>query len=186
MLNLFRKLSILLSIKPVLARIPNNSDETVINGDYHASNQTISDKLQINGQARFDKNTIVKSTIIINGTLIADGVTFENDYHSNGNATINESISERHANFSGNFSSSKSKFNQEILLLTNQATFSDCQLKSIIVKKLSYVYSAQKIYLKNGSLVSDDINFESGCGVVYVDSTSKLYGNVIGGAVIRT
>lgn len=157
----------------------------IINGSYQINNEQINNRIEVNGQAILGAGVLVKEKIVINGTLIAKHVNFESDLIANGTATLVDSNVGGNAVFSGSLSAQNSIFTNAINLLTSTSEFDHCQIDTLTVQVLSYKNTVQKIYLTNGTIITDDILFQSGIGEVYVDSTSIIKGRVVGGVLIE-
>lgn len=160
-----------------------DSNCRTINGSFQTSQSTIDEKLKINGAALLGQNTIVKETIVINGQLNAEGTIFENNIMVNGTAEISDSALKQKAHFSGNLIAHDCQFLDCILLLSHKASFDHCQIKNIAINKLPHAKTSQKIILLNSCEVTGNITFETGNGEVWVEKSSQIYGEVIGGKI---
>lgn len=76
-------------------------------------------------------------------------------------------------------------FDGEITALAEIIILEGTSTEDITVLASGPYYDAQVITLKNGSVVNGDITFESLRGKVCVDSTSQIYGQIIGGHVVK-
>src|SRR5688572_25649362 len=91
MVVLLKKVLRLLITLPAISDATSGHAFRVINGSYSESNNVITEKLKINGAAVLGEKTVIKETIIVNGSLKANGVTFESELISNGSATLENS-----------------------------------------------------------------------------------------------
>ncbi len=173
----------IITTSPSIQSSPEHLFQT-INGSYKISNNIVSSKLKVNGEATLKDNTIVKDIIIVNGQLKAFNTIFESDVFANGVATLEYCSLKGNASFSGNISTNNCLFLNGLTLLAQKAHFSKCSINSIFVKKITYAKVVQTVILANGSTVSGDITFESGIGEVYIDSSSEIKGALNGGKKI--
>lgn len=165
---------------------PGNSsdaDET-INGSYRVKKTTVPQSITINGEAILEDEVIIQEKIIINGSLMAKNVLFESDLVVNGTISIVDSNIKGQAFLRGVLQSANSKFLNPIQLLGDTSNFEQCQINNILVQQLPYGKIVQKIQLTNRTTVSGDIIFQAGMGKVYIDATSVIQGNIIGGELI--
>ena len=124
---------------------------------------------------------MAKDLLLVNGSLKADGVIFEKGLTANGTSTVNNTVFNDWAEFNGALSATNSTSHNVITILNQTSNFKNCQFKTIYVKKNPYIRSEQSIRLSN-TIISGDITFESGAGIVYLDSSSQINGAIIGGS----
>ncbi|GEM_PF-3680739 len=184
MIRLLKKVLNKLIPTPVMADSNSTEPCEIINGSYQVSQCVIEGKVKINGEAVLGQNTLVKNNIIINGKLEASGVTFEADLFAHGVSVLSHCSMKGNAHFSGNVAASECHFHQDLLMLAHQATFSNCQINSIMVQRLPYVKTAQIISLTKDCVVTGNITFESGSGEVHLDNSAQIKGIVNGGKFI--
>lgn len=153
----------------------------VLNGSYQVSNTEITKRIKINGEAVLGSGTVAKDLLLVNGSLKADGVIFEKGLTANGTSTVSNTVFNDWAEFNGALSVTNSSAYNVITILNQTSNFKNCQLKTIYVKKNPYIRSEQSIRLSN-TIISRDVTFESGTGIVYLDSSSEINGTVIGGS----
>lgn len=184
MIGLLKKALTVLVTIPAVANASSHHAFRVINGSYKVSNIVITEKLKINGEAILGENTIVKETMIVNGKLESNGVTFEAELFSNGETILTNSWLKNNMRFSGNVTASNCHFLKNLNLLAQKSTFSNCNFSSVTIQKIPYVKPAPTIRLENGSIMSGDLKFDAGNGEAYLDNSSKIKGTVYGGKKI--
>lgn len=155
----------------------------VINGSFNASHRAISEKLNINGEAKLGVGTQVQDTITINGTLHANGTTFQSELVANGSSTLHQCSAQDAAYFSGTVTVTDSQFLADLKLRTHKSNFSNCKLNTMTVQKIPYI-KKQVIYLQKGSVMKGDVTFESGHGEIVIDDSSQINGTIHGGVKI--
>ena len=69
------------------------------------------------------------------------------------------------------------------LNLTGMAQFNNVKVGDITVAEGGMFASQRNLYLDNGSIVSGNVTFTGGKGIVYVSNGSKVLGNVTGGQI---
>lgn len=156
-----------------------------INGSYRIKKTTVPQRITINGEAILDE-VIIQEKIVINGSLIAKNVLFESDLVVNGTISITDSNIKGHAFLRGALQSANSVFLNPVQILGDKLNFEQCQINNIIVQQLPYGGIVQKIQLTNRTIVNGDIIFQAGIGKVYIDTTSAIQGNIIGGELIHS
>lgn len=136
--------------------------------------------IQSNGYTKL-KGTTVKGDTYVNGSLSAANA-FLNKVFINGSAMLSNTNIDGEVEVNGTLTTKKSTFSKDIILASNECTFSKTIIKNINVKA-TLPSSKQKIYLKNKT-TAVSIKFESGDGVVYISGGSTVK-RVVGGKLIK-
>ena len=157
-----------------------NLNALTVNGFLSFHSITISKNLSINGSAKGKK--LKCKNFEINGSLNGEDISAEK-------LEINGSLKGSNINItgetkiSGNINASESKFN-DIEILTKNSVLSNSSAKNILVKKEKNG-EKQILKLKDGSIISGDIVFESESGEIHIDDTVKINGKIKGAKVTK-
>lgn len=133
--------------------------ELVVNGTLTATNSRLN-KVSINGKATI-ANSVVNDDIFINGKLTIDKVVIKKNLIGHGELVAN---------------------NSQIITIDMEAKsiiLNDTTVSSIRARE----FKNTTIYLRNGSVVTGDIIFDTGRGRVIIDKESKVKGSITGKAV---
>lgn len=163
-----------------------NDINEIINGTYRVKKTIVPQSITINGEAILEDEVIIKEQIIINGSLIAKNVLFESDLVASGTISVSDSNITGAAFLRGVLQSSNSIFLNTVHLLVRESNFEQCEIDNIIVEELFFEKIVQKIKLTKGTIVSGDIIFQAGMGRVYIDATSAIQGNIVGGELVHS
>ena len=136
--------------------------------------------IQSNGYTELN-GTTVKGDTYVNGSLSAANA-FLNKVLINGSAIFSDTNIDGKVEINGTLTAKKSTFSKDIILASNESTFSKSIIKNIDVKA-SLPPGNQKIYLKNKTTAAS-IKFESGNGIVYISGGSTI-NSVVGGRLIK-
>lgn len=130
--------------------------------------------------------------ITLNGTQVigpldVSGSLSAHDAHIgavnvNGHAWFYNSTVDGKCEVGGLISAEKSTFKDTILVTSRKINFDDCNVNSILVRKIWWPFSSQVVELTN-SVCKGDITFESGKGRVILLDGSQVQGKVIGGEI---
>lgn len=170
-------------------------DNTVINGRATLKEVSAS-SLSVNGSLKFDHVKIDHSLTVsgsakghyLEGDNFSVNGSLKGDYIKFNNATINGSVSGDHISISdklkvfGRVKVSDSQFSS-VEISSEKSIFKNSKIEQLSVLKDDDV--KQEIYLEEGTIVSGNIEFESGKGVVYLKDNSRVEGKVSGGKVIQ-
>lgn len=175
-----------------------NQNSMVRYGITHLGNETIP-SITIHGPATMNGTNILELAEI-NGLLNATKASF-NRLHMNGNFQGQE-VSIKEGEFNGSVGIIKSKVTGTIsiygLLIASESEFldkiifdsseiyiSNSKVQDILVLNSSEYSPAQKIYLKEGTVIKGTIIFNSGKGEVVVSSDSVIsQSQVVGGKIV--
>lgn len=142
-----------------------NSDlnqQTVVNGHIKAKDSKFNE-LTVNGDSDLT-NDVVRGTTSINGKLDLDHTQFD------ASLTV-----------FGHLKAKDSTFKKTVTVNNNNTDLENCNLEDITIQK-GDGKQAQTLNLK-ATKVSGNVVFESGKGVVNMDSSSSVGGKVTGGTV---
>jgi hypothetical protein len=139
------------------------------------------DSIQINGFAQLKETHITKS-LKVNGNLIAEKSQIQ-QMEVRGQATLTHCMVKGEAFVAGTLKAASTMFDGPVILMSNDAVFDACSLRSILVRKTEDK-AAQIIELKGKTKISGKITFESGNGEVIVDpKTAITEQQIIGGKI---
>lgn len=158
----------------------------VINGSYKAEDTEIEMELCINGQAVLGKNVRVEKKLLVNGRFIAHQSTLMSDLTVNGASSLDNTQINGDAKFRGSLEATSTTFSNKIEILSSFAELENSKTQLITFKELPRNNMVQRLKLKKNTEVHGDIIFEAGNGEVLCDETSKVHGQVIGGALIKS
>ena len=128
------------------------------------------------------KHSQVHGTTHIVGSLQAEGTKF-GKIALTGNAELIDCKVSKSSHITGGVKLDKSKIAATLKINSNHAVISGSTLKKI---RMHYRGADQpRIEVKNGSLVSGDIDFIGSYGLVLVDKQSKVTGSVTNGEIVR-
>lgn len=183
-----------------------------VNGRLEFAKLTVKEKLHVNGSA--SGGGLESKKVIINGSgdikkstlgsLGVNGSGSLEDVHITQNLIINGSATAQKFSVAGSTHVwGDCRFTratlQSVQLNSSRATFSDSSMTSVYVKKLHTSYwtklleqifgektqTQQVLILKDNTIVSDDVSFESGKGEIHVYDTSEVKGKVSGAKVFH-
>jgi hypothetical protein len=153
-------------------------------GETKISNSVINKNIKIYGVLEADNVTVKNLEIFGQGIVNNSQVTGKVSIH--GDLELRDTSVLGVTSIFGGMGAINSNMQNDIVAHSNFLTFADgTKTKSIIMKKPQQQNSElqQVIQILNNSQVIGDITFESGNGIVEVDTSSKVQGQVIGGTV---
>lgn len=135
-------------------------------------------QLDVAGKATLRGTTVLGNTHIA-GILKATNATLK-DLELAGKAKLVASQVHGNARISGYLLACKSHFTNKLIISSDHTRIENSTLPSITIQPGS---RDQVLYLANNSLVKGDVTFDSGRGMVLMDQTSQISGNVKGGYI---
>ena len=131
------------------------------------------------------KNTIVKNSTKINGSLAADRVIF-NNLTINGQVNLIHSIVKGGTIVNGYLNAKETIFMSDLTLAVNNLALHNCTTSNIVINSNDGdgVVSPQIIRLTGKTEVNGMITFKQKDGIVYVGPQVKIKGAILGGKII--
>jgi len=145
--------------------------------------KAILDSLQRSGLVKLN-GTSIKEKLQVSGSMIANDADI-GFLDIMGDANLSDTVVHQDSTIMGSFQASRSQFEKPITLLSHRALFTACKIDSIIIQKDLACKVKQVIELKQKTIVSGSIHFESGKGEVILAPGSKINGTVTGGKIIQ-
>lgn len=138
--------------------------------------------LKGNGLVSLD-GTFVRGMLEVNGSLDAK------DAHigtllTNGHASFVGCVVDGKAEINGFTSGINATFQAPLTLTCRKATFENCNLSAVTVKKTGWSFGSQELILSKKTICKGPITFEAGNGKVIVSKDSQILGKVIGAEVV--
>jgi len=127
--------------------------------------------------------TNITGTTAVNGMLNAEDAHL-NVMDINGSAILFKCMVSSDVKIKGALKASSSSFNSNIDMYSDYTRIVNTKVHGNINIHRNYG-SRQKLLLEDNSQVQGDIVFEQGNGIVVLDQSSKILGNVIGGKIIN-
>lgn len=150
------------------------------------------DDLKINGST--DIQNVKANSLEINGSLSCENVHVQNVFSIYGKLTAKNFFVEDKCTIHGNFHIDKGTI-AALSTSCMEGTLSGCTVGQIDVRKnkknfnffgfSTEISSRQILELKNGTVVSGNIEFESEGGEVHLFDTSRVQGKVLRGKIIQ-
>ncbi|MBS0624551.1 MAG: hypothetical protein JSS32_00700 [Verrucomicrobia bacterium] len=137
----------------------------------------------ISGAGLVKLNGTQVENLKIDGSLISKDAKL-GSISVQGEVNLRDSVVSGKTHVIGYVTSQGSSF-QNLTISTPKATFTKTRIDSLTVQSVPSYKGKQVLELKQGTIVSGPITFESGKGEVLVDSTSRIEGKVSGGKVIH-
>lgn len=160
--------------------------------------------MTINGSVKLQRSSFTSLTV--NGAAQVEEVSFSKEFIVNGSLdAIDSKLQNVVVNGTASFTKCKivglaqvagpaDFYDCELkdVQVTNLlVTFENCKVSSIVMKKLSILQRilglfglCQKVEL-NDTVVSGDVIFEQGNGIVVLTRASRVIGNIIGGKIVQ-
>lgn len=129
------------------------------------------------------QGTSVKD-VLMNGSFLSKDAKV-GSLNIQGEANLRDTVVSGETSIIGSLKTHSSTFEKPIAICTKKALFTHSKLDSITVRKEPSYKGKQIIEIKQGTIVSGPIHFESGKGEVHIDPSSRIEGKVTGGKVIR-
>ena len=157
-----------------------NDENMTINGSAKLKDQSFKN-LTVNGSAKIKDVTVSESTIVNGSAQLKD--TYLGLLTVNGSADLKDVVVKETVaiNGSGNFKDCKLN---DLKLRGSQFDFKDTLVRgNIHVKTIGIMTSKRQLIVLKDTVVSRDITFDSGNGIIELEGESKITGKVIGGIV---
>ncbi len=129
------------------------------------------------------QGTSVKD-IQVSGSLISQGAKL-GSLQIQGEANLRDTNIAGETTVTGFVQTHSSSFEKPVNVCARKALFTHTKVHSINVRKEPSFKGKQVIELKQGTVVSGNIHFESGKGEIHIDASSRIEGKVTGGKIIR-
>jgi len=139
------------------------------------------DCLDVKGSAKFNQTTI-KGALHINGPLTAKSSSL-NRINIVGNTVLHDSTVSGLANVTGSLEASDTAFKDNIQASSQSVTLNHSTVRNIKIKS-DKPHQITYVYLNDNSVVSGNITFVGGKGVVK-NQRSKVLGKIIGGKILE-
>lgn len=123
------------------------------------------------------KDVVVQDALNVNGTVIAEKSSF-NMVNVNGRVELNDVVVRGAIRIHGVLEADKSVFQKPLSVAGNKIVLSDCVTVDIDMDGDNSV-----IHLKDGTVVSGNIEFSEGHGKIFKDEQSIISGHVTGGTI---
>ncbi len=149
-------------------------------GIVHYGAETLS-TIESSGFVTLD-NTFIRKQLTVHGNLSAEKAQI-NNMHVAGRASLSDCVVNGKAEVSGFLSAKASSFRGPLELSMQSASFEDCNLDTIVMKKPVWAFLQQKVVLDGKTVCRGSITFESGSGKVIVSQKSQMIGTVHGGEI---
>lgn len=166
-----------------------NFDELQVNGGLEFNNLFVDDLLEVNGSTS-GKNLKCRD-LKSNGSLHIEGLKAQNIESSGSFEGKNIEVTGQ-AKINGYTKITDGKLNIVEIASSNSVFFHTKVTGNIVIKKLDNGFNlsnlkskVQILELKDGSVVSGNITFETEGGEVHLFDSSKVYGKVLNGKVIK-
>lgn len=130
------------------------------------------------------KGSHINGDTSFSGALDAKNGVFRK-IDGNGMAKFEDSSIQEESKFKGSISSKNTKFEKNIHIYSNTASFDNSTAKQSVVFHKLKTDKRQRLFLRNGSVVSGEVNFRSGNGEVVLEKGSKVEGKVVGGKIVH-
>jgi len=150
--------------------------KTIVNGAFRFG-EGETGELVVNGGAEI-VGAIIRGASSIDGALSSTKTTFLEALDVNGVGKLIQSHVKGKLTLDGSLFAQSSIFEQEILIGTNQATFVDCKLAGIIIRKGGRDRYPQQLILKGNTIVSGDILFEVPGLLILIGEQVSIRGKV--------
>ncbi len=131
--------------------------------------------IKLNGTEVLDLN--------VKGSLISKDAR-TGSFEVSGEANLRDTIVNGRALVIGSLQASGSTFNDLLTICTQKAVFTHTRISNLTIRNEPSYKGKQTLELKQHTIISGPIHFESGRGEIIVDSTSQVQGKVTGGKVI--
>jgi hypothetical protein len=130
-----------------------------------------------------------QGSVFLNGTQIQNTCAVQGYLHAvrshlhtlrlHGTALLEHTHIDQHATLFGYLSASESDFKKPITLHGQTSTFSHCHLNAL--NMIAGKKQTPQVWLKDHSEITGNVHFRGKNGIVFLDKTSSVQGNIIGG-----
>lgn len=138
-------------------------------------------RLNAYGMVNLNGTTINGGTVI-NGTLHMIGSILKGTLNMNGTIQANECQIDGLATINGMLEAQKTTFNGGISISSDKITFNESSVKGDITVRKSH-QRHQVMVLSNSSVISGNVVFEAGQGIIQLSGGSRIEGQVRGAVV---
>jgi hypothetical protein len=130
------------------------------------------------------KGTRVSGLVKVTGTLLANAADL-GSLEIEGDVNLTSSTVHDLSRIHGHLQAFHTVFLKEVRLACPRASFSSCEIDSLLIEAPLSKGSRQVIELRHSTQVNGPITFEGGKGEVHLYPGAHLYGEVEGGKVIK-
>lgn len=156
------------------------------------------DKTIVHGFANLEHNAYI--SLNVNGSANLKDVKISQELHVNGSLKAEDcNLKDVTVHGSGSFEECKASGLVQVLgaalfedcnlknveVTSMSVKFEECKVSSIVMKKHSLITSSSQQVVLNGTVVSGDVTFEQGNGIVVLKDGAKVKGKVVGGKIMK-
>jgi hypothetical protein len=137
------------------------------------------ESLKFNGRMTLE-GTKISGPVEVNGSLSAQDATI-GSLNVTGHSYLSTTQVKGKALIDGFFSADKTTFGDELVVKAHRITLRECNVGTIIMKKVLWPFDNQVVELTDGTRCSGNVIFESGKGRLILRNGSTCKGEVLGG-----
>jgi hypothetical protein len=174
LLSAFACISILAAREPL-------KNATCLYG-YHTYIKETLNSIQADGTAILE-GTQVRGLTRINGILKAKASTLH-ALQVNGQAELNNCLITNGTSINGFLDADKTEFQQGLSIASQKVILRGSTADSLTIREVKGFTGKQVVYLRNGTVITGPIVFESGNGELWVSLSSKISEDLVSGGQI--
>ncbi len=141
------------------------------------------DSLQATGLIKL-QGTSIANSIRLTGSLISQNAKI-GTLDIIGEANLTDTTIQHGGTVLGSLQAVRSTFLQPLTILSQKVLFTASRVESLIIRQDASFKGKQIVELKQGTIISGSIHFESGKGEVIIFPGCQVLGTVTGGKIVK-